>query len=255
MNENINANPMDQLFALLELPDEQFDAIAGTIEESFDGAFASTKTQSDVLSQLRSAPQINIEKEKAEIEKLIGDMNENPNFSQKKKDIFEKIVRRSVALTEELSLNLRERISVKIKKINDNAVIPTYAHTTDAGADIFAVEDVTIAAGETKIIPTGIQMEIPMGYEVQIRPRSGMSAKTKIRVANAPGTIDSSFRGEVGIILENIGELDYNIKVGDKIAQMMIAETPMMKFEEVSELSSTERGNGGFGSTDSKELI
>ena len=91
MNENINANPMDQLFALLELPDEQFDGIAGTIEESFDGAFASAKTQSDVLNQLRSAPQINIEKEKAEIEKLIGDMNENPNFSQKKKDIFEKI--------------------------------------------------------------------------------------------------------------------------------------------------------------------
>ena len=243
---------MDQLFALLELPDEQFDAIADTIEDSFNGAFESIQTQSDVLNQLRAAPRINIEKEKEEIEKLIQDMRENPNFSQKKKDIFEKIVRRSIELTEELSLNLRERIVVKIKRINEEAIIPIYAHSTDAGADIFAIENTTIEAGKTKIIPTGLQMEIPMGYEVQIRPRSGMSAKTKIRVANAPGTIDSSFRGEVGIILENIGNEDYEVKKGDKIAQMLIAETPMMKFKEVEELSSTERGNGGFGSTDSK---
>lgn len=147
-----------------------------------------------------------------------------------------------------LSLPKRRIVQVIIEKEKD-AITPQYAHDTDAGADVFSNETVEIPAFSTVIVKTGIKVGIPNGWEIQIRPRSGMSAKTPIRIANAPGTIDAGYRGEVGIICHNTSNKTFKINKGDRIAQMVIMPVPMIKFEEgkVSDLSGN-RG-GGFGST------
>ena len=142
-------------------------------------------------------------------------------------------------------------VNVKVEKLVEHAILPTYAHFGDAGADLYASEAVQIAPNETKIIPTGLKVEIPDGYEMQVRPRSGMSVKTNTKVVF--GTVDSGYRGEVGIMLTNYGQEPYNVNAGDKIAQAIIAPTYHGNFLIVDSLSETERGEGGFGSTDGKE--
>lgn len=142
---------------------------------------------------------------------------------------------------------------VKIKKLHPDAIVPTYGTEGAAGFDFYALEDVMIRPSEIKLIKTGIAMEIPLGYEVQVRPRSGMSLKTYFRVANAPGTIDCDYRGECNIIGENIDCRVYgrkiSIKKGDRIAQGVLKRAPQAEFQVVEELSDTKRGQGGFGST------
>lgn len=140
-------------------------------------------------------------------------------------------------------------IEVKIKKLHENAIIPSYANFGDAGVDLITIEDTIIRAGETKIIKTGLAMDIPVGYELQIRPKSGNSAKSKLRIANAPGTIDCQYRGEIGIIVDNIGSEDIEIKKGKGVAQGVFNEIPVAHFVEVEELSETDRGSGGYGSS------
>jgi dUTP pyrophosphatase len=140
---------------------------------------------------------------------------------------------------------------IKIKKLSQDAVIPQYQTTGAAGFDFHAIEDMEIDPRRTILVKTGLSMEIPEGYELQVRPRSGMSLKTKMRVANSPGTIDSDYRGEICIIMENmgmLGSLPYEIKKGDRVAQGVICPVVRGIFIE-DELSDTERGEGGFGST------
>lgn len=139
-------------------------------------------------------------------------------------------------------------VNVKVEKLNEKAIVPTYAHFGDAGADLYANIDIDIMPNETKIIPTGLKIEVPDGYEMQVRPRSGMSVKTNTKVVF--GTVDSGYRGEVGIMLTNYGQEVYNVKTGDKIAQAIIAPTYHGNFLIVDSLSESERGEGGFGSTD-----
>lgn len=144
-------------------------------------------------------------------------------------------------------------VPIKVKKLHDDAVIPQYAKPGDAGFDLVATEDVTIRPGQTRLIPTGLALAIPVGYEIQVRPRSGLSYRTKMRVANSPGTIDAGFRGELKVIAENIGAQGVyktiEIKKGDRIAQGVLAIAPLARFIEVDELDDTERGTGGFGHT------
>ena len=145
-----------------------------------------------------------------------------------------------------------DKIDVKIKKLHPDAITPTYGTDGAAGFDFYALEDVTLNPGDTKLIKTGIAMAIPEGYEIQVRPRSGMSLKTAFRVANAPGTIDSDYRGECCIIGHHSqgSELrKLHIKKGDRIAQGVLNKVPQANFQLVEELDDTERGQGGFGST------
>lgn len=242
--------PMDQLFQILELPDEQFDAISSEINETFKNAFFAPETKKALLNSLATMPNVDIEKERAYVKALIEEIQNDGELSTNKKDFLTSIMNQSVELLDSVLKNPREEVEVKITKIHENAVIPTYAHDSDAGADIYAVEDITIKPNSTEIIPTGIKVEIPLGYEIQIRPRSGLSAKTKLRIANAPGTIDAEYRGEIGVIMTNTGNLSHTINKGDKIAQMVIMPVPMIKWIETEELSETERGEGGYGSTD-----
>lgn len=141
--------------------------------------------------------------------------------------------------------------NISIKYISNSGYTPVYSSTNASGADIQAnvKETLIIAAGDFKIVPTGLFLEIPEGFEAQIRPRSGLAAKHGITVLNTPGTIDSDYRGEIKIILINHGKQDFAIKKGDRIAQMVIAPVVQAVFTKKDSLNNTERGDGGFGST------
>ncbi|EDS76548.1 deoxyuridine 5'-triphosphate nucleotidohydrolase [Clostridium botulinum C str. Eklund] len=136
-----------------------------------------------------------------------------------------------------------------VEKINDKAIIPFQAHEGDAGMDLFSVEEVTIKPMERKLIHTGIKMQLPKNTEAQIRPRSGLALKYGITVLNTPGTIDEGYRGEIGIILINLGSDEFKVEEGMKIAQMVIKPTLTLQIKEVVELTETTRGQDGFGST------
>ncbi|MBI6872206.1 dUTP diphosphatase [Clostridium aciditolerans] len=140
-------------------------------------------------------------------------------------------------------------IELKVKRINGEAKMPEYAHAGDAGLDLFSVDDLMILPGESKLIKTGIQIELPKGTEAQIRPRSGLALKNQITVLNTPGTIDEGYRGEIGIILINHGKQEFHVEKGMKIAQMVVKPVFTVTIKEIEELTDTTRGEGGFGST------
>lgn len=141
---------------------------------------------------------------------------------------------------------------MKVKIINKSTHdLPHYETIASAGMDLRAhiSESITIGPLERAIVPTGLFIELPKGTEAQVRPRSGLAAKKGITVLNAPGTIDADYRGEVGVILVNLSNEPFTIENGERIAQMVIAQHAQAVWEEVTELSSTQRGDGGFGST------
>jgi dUTP pyrophosphatase len=129
--------------------------------------------------------------------------------------------------------------------------LPSYATNQSAGMDLLAAitEDLILSPGARKLIPTGIAISLPVGYEAQIRPRSGLALKNGINLMNTPGTIDADYRGEVGVILVNLGQEDFTVTRGMRIAQMVIAQYTIVTMKEVANLQETERGTGGFGST------
>lgn len=139
--------------------------------------------------------------------------------------------------------------TLKIKKLNEEAIIPNFAHKGDAGMDLYSIEELVIPSTETRLIKTGISIQLPKNTEAQVRPRSGLALKHSITVLNTPGTIDEGYRGEIGIILINHGKEDFVVTKGMKIAQMVIKPIYDINIEEVEELDDTDRGQGGFGST------
>ncbi len=142
----------------------------------------------------------------------------------------------------------KQKVVVGLQKLHENAVLPERATKDSAGFDLYAIEDAKILPGGRTLIRTGVAMEIPPGYEGQVRPRSGLALKHGITVLNAPGTIDADYRGEVQVILYNTGPA-YQVKAGEKIAQLVICRLPDVEFQVSESLSETERGSGGFGST------
>ncbi len=140
------------------------------------------------------------------------------------------------------------------KKLKENAVIPKYANPGDAGMDLFSTEEYLLKPRERKLVSIGLAVEVPFGFELQIRPRSGLALKKGISIVNTPGTIDSGYRGEIGIIMINHGEEEFKIIKGDKIAQAILNKIETADIEEVQELSETQRGDGGFGSSDLKNM-
>ncbi len=148
---------------------------------------------------------------------------------------------------------MSEKLFVKVKRLQNNhdLPLPAYASEGSSGMDIRAAleEPLVLDPGEIKMIPTGLAVSIPRGYEAQIRPRSGLALKNGIGMVNAPGTIDSDYRGEIGIILINWGEVPFIIRRGDRIAQMIICKTHRVDLIELDDLDDTARGPGGFGHT------
>lgn len=143
------------------------------------------------------------------------------------------------------------KIKVKIKAA-EGIALPAYATAGASGMDIRACENALIKAGERGCVGTGLYIEVPDGFEAQIRPRSGLALKHGVTVLNTPGTIDSDYRGEIRVILANLGSEDFAIEPGDRIAQMVFAEVAKAEFEQADELGETTRAAGGFGSTGRK---
>jgi dUTP pyrophosphatase len=141
-------------------------------------------------------------------------------------------------------------LKLRIRRLHENALIPRYAHgpLEDAGLDLHAVEVVTISPGETKLVPTGLAIELPPGYEAQIRPRSGLALKYGITLPNSPATIDPGYRGEIKVIVQNLGQIPFTVEPGERIAQMVVARYEAVEWEE-GDLNESERGAGGFGSS------
>ena len=272
---------MEEIGAMLALSDEQFNLIAQPfllhLQRSVNnlndrmiliqGMNAAGYKAEDIIAAYVTITE--------ELDEQLGDV-----ISPAKRDFVKQmlaIVTNTIADTEGIAKRI---IQIPFQPTHSDAKIPTYAHIGDAGCDVYAIEDCIINPGETKIVRTGFKVAIPEGYELQVRPRSGMSSKTKIRIANAPGTIDSCFRGEVGIIVENVEppfkDIDYSfnedgsIKInsivhgsayhitkGDRIAQLVLSEVPKAAFylveniDEYTEISY--RGENGFGSTDEQK--
>jgi dUTP pyrophosphatase len=141
-------------------------------------------------------------------------------------------------------------MKMRVYKIHPDAVLPRYAHgpDEDAGMDLCAVEDTILPPGAPVLVPTGLTIELPPGYEAQVRPRSGLALRNAITMPNAPGTIDPGYRGEVRVILLNLGSEPYTIHAGDRIAQMIVARYEAVEWVE-EELADSRRGAGGFGSS------
>jgi dUTP pyrophosphatase len=138
---------------------------------------------------------------------------------------------------------------LKIKKLNPDAIVPSYAHPGDAGLDLFSVEDAEIGAGQVALVKTGISIELPPGTEGQVRPRSGLALKHQLTVLNTPGTIDEGYRGEICLIMMNHGKETFAVAKGMKLAQLLVKPVFRVDVQEVEDLSDTARGAGGFGST------
>ena len=141
--------------------------------------------------------------------------------------------------------------TLKVKRLSAGAVLPAYAHPGDAGLDLYSAVSASLDPGESKLIGTGISIELPPNTEGNVRPRSGLALKHGVTVLNSPGTIDCGYRGEVGIILINHGRARFDVQPGMKIAQLVVAPCMSVDVQETSDLAGSSRGQGGFGSTGS----
>lgn len=144
--------------------------------------------------------------------------------------------------------NSMQTVDIKFQKLHAEAQIPSYAHTGDAGADVFTVTEVTLQPQQRAAIPTGLAVDIPLGYEIQVRPKSGLALKHGVTVLNAPGTVDAGYRGEIQVIMVNLGTEAYTFVKGQKIAQLVLKPVIQANYIE-GELGNSDRGTGGFGST------
>ena len=140
-------------------------------------------------------------------------------------------------------------MTLRFRRIHPDAALPAYAHGNDAGMDVRSVDDATIPPGGRTLVRTGLVMMLPPGYEAQVRPRSGLALKYGVTVLNAPGTIDAGYRGEVGVVLANFGNAPFEVRKGDRIAQIVVAPVTRAEVAESAEVDETDRGGGGFGST------
>ena len=274
--KNLNSEDagMELIAALLNLDDENFENLAGVYLLEMQKSLSSSKIQM-TMAQMLDSEGITLEQLRQDFEKNISKIDSELGdiLSDKKRDFLRQVmilVYNSVAETEGISKKI---IQIPIEKCHEDAKIPVYANLTDAGADLYAIEDIVIAPGETVLVPTGLKVAIPRGYEIQVRPKSGRALKTKMRVANTPGTIDSGYRDEIKVIIDNIeppfkdisyhfddeGKViidsilhgsSYSISKGDKFAQLVLSEVPKMDFVEVESVSKyTGNRGGGFGST------
>ncbi|MCR5415104.1 MAG: dUTP diphosphatase [Kiritimatiellae bacterium] len=140
-------------------------------------------------------------------------------------------------------------VKLSVKRIHPDAVLPAYAHPGDAGMDVRSVADIAIEPGSRALVPTGLVFVLPPGWEAQVRPRSGLALKHGVTVLNTPGTVDSGYRGEIGVILFNSSAETFRVSKGDRIAQIVVSPAVQAEICETDDLDATDRGAGGFGST------
>lgn len=265
-----NSGGFEGVAVLLSLPDDHFALIAPTFLSEVERSVNNANDQL-AMAQALNANGLRVEDIRKEYEKICEQIDDQlTEISAIKKDFLKRLLGlmiNSVAETEGVA---KRHILIPIEYCHEDAKMPTYAHLTDAGMDIYLTEDVTIHPGETVLIPTGIKVALPVGYELQVRPKSGRSLKSKLRIANTPGTIDAGYRDEIGIIADNIdpvirsAEMDENgrltnilwgsditLSKGEKIAQLVLSEVPKAVFYEVESVEKIENDGrkGGYGSS------
>lgn len=262
---------MDEMAVILSLPPEQFAILAPAFLDELEKMYKNVNNQLEMV-QLMNAMGFKSEDVDSEYWKICAAIDEQ--FAEVLDAPKRSFIKRMLGITYNALAEAegigKKNILVAIEYCHENAQMPAYAHLTDAGMDIFALEDITIVPGETKLIPTGIKVALPKGYELQVRPKSGRCLKTKLRVANAPGTIDAGYRDEIGVIIDNIepfiksAEIDengtlknvqygqsYTIGKGEKFAQLVLCEVTKAVFYQVDSVTFIENDGrtGGFGST------
>lgn len=244
--------------SIVDMDNNEFLDFSTGMSERLEKIFNSREYQNALATQLSALGDTDYERELAGYEGLMKTIDEfeDEDLSAEKKEFIKKLIGFSQSGILKYRDDPSEHIKVVFKRLNENATVPAYAHSGDAGADLYASEDCTACVGTVTFVHTGIALKIPKGYEGQIRPRSGMSAKTKIRVANAPGTIDSNYRGEIQILVDNYGDTPYIIHKGDRVAQIVFNKVPTADFEEgeVDTEEDNSRGEKGFGSSGTSEL-
>ena len=262
-----NNDVFSSMIQLLELQEEDFEVIAPGILQGFQ---QSVNNPNDRLALVQSINAMGYKAEDlTEAFTNVIDEIDKLNYPAIKRDFLTEIFSVLVNCVNETEGISKRTIQVPIELCHDKAKIPQYAHVSDSGLDVYALEDVTIHPGETVLVPTGIKVALPPGYELQVRPKSGRALKTKLRVANTPGTIDQGYRDEIKVIVENIeapikditiddeGKVtsvlygsDYFIGEGEKFAQLVLMEVPKAAFHRVDSVQNIgENREGGFGST------
>ena len=267
-------NMMDQVIKLLGLPDKHFAILAPGVLQNFQQSLNNPDDKIAIVQSFNAAG-IKAEDVTANFYKMEKEI-EASKLPKIKRDFLKEMIA-SVANAMIQTEGIAKRIiQVPIELCHPDAKMPEYAHISDSGMDVYALEDYDIAPGETKLIPTGIKVAIPVGYELQVRPKSGRALKTKLRVANTPGTIDQGYRDEIKIIVENVeppirsistdfaqgpndpipvGAIEfgrsYSIGKGEKFCQLVLAEVPKVAWFEVDNIMEVDDENrgGGFGST------
>lgn len=266
MEQLKNSDEFKNITALLSLDDDKFQILSTGILVELE------KQLNDSNVRLALAQTLPTNIKASDIEKtvntILDSLKKQKDLSPIKQEFLEKTFLIFInALTQSQGTALKP-VRIPIELCREGAKIPSYAHDGDAAMDIYSPEEYTILPGETKIIPTGLKVELPFGYAFLIQPRSGVSSKTKLRIANSPGLIDSQFRGEIGIIIENIEppikDITFNvdsceygksyvIEKGERIAQLRLVEVPTAIFYQVDKVNeNTSRATGGFGSTGKK---
>lgn len=278
LNEIQNVNPelggFEEIAVLLTMPEEQFALIAPVFLHELEKSFNNVNDQMAMVQAMNVAGirAEDVEKEYLAICEAI-DVQMEEQLSPIKRDFIKRLLAITYNAVSEAEGITKRHILIPIEYCREDAKMPTYAHPTDAGMDVYLTEDVVIHPGETKLIPLGIKVALPLGYELQVRPKSGRSLNSKLRIANTPGTIDAGYRDEIGIIVDNIdqvikgGELDetghltgvlfgsdITLSKGEKIAQLVLSEVPKAVFYEVESVAAIENDGrkGGFGSTGNK---
>lgn len=275
LEELKNVNPelggFEEIAVLLTMPEEQFALIAPVFLNELEKSFNNVNDQMAMVQAMNVA---GVRAEDAEQEYLAIcseiDNQMADALSAQKRDFVKQLLALTYNAVNEAEGITKRHILIPIEYCREDAKMPTYAHLTDAGMDIYLTEDVVIHPGETKLIPTGIKVALPFGYELQVRPKSGRSLKSKLRIANTPGTIDAGYRDEICVIADNIdpvirhAEMDENGRLfnvewgsditlgkGEKIAQLVLSEVPKAVFYEVDAVANIENDGrkGGFGST------
>lgn len=259
--------------SLFTMPDENFSVVAPLVLDDFLKNLNAANFQL-ALAQVANTNGVTVDEILDGIYAIVEKIPEMEveNFSPIKKNFLRQLFIGMANSISEIQGVAKRILQVPYEKILEDAKEPIYAHITDSGADIFAAQDLTIDPGQTKLLSTGLKVQIPTGYELQIRPKSGISLKTKLRIANSPATIDESYRGEVGVIIDNIeppirdiavleegdGKVvysfeygrSYTIEKGQKIAQFVLAQVPKAHFVCVDKVDeNTDRKDGAYGST------
>lgn len=271
---NLDGNSIDAIAVLLSMDDAQFELVSPGILDSFLRSLNTTNARL-MLAQSINATGSTAESVQNEFLQLVNEVDTITDLTAPKRDFLKKLLRGINTAISETEGIAKRYIQIPFVKCHPNAKMPEYAHPDDSGMDVYAVDDYVIHPGETKLIPTGIKVAVPNGYEIQIRPKSGRALKTKMRIANSIGTVDAGFRGELQVIIENIEPpikditydfddngrpiitsilrgSDMTIEKGEKFAQLVLMEVPKAVLFQVENLDDTERGNGGFGSTNLK---